>query len=96
MHHFKIPIYQKQDIFVAKQHIFHKTPFQALKEGFSEGKSTQFLVLMTPLAGNSAISTREYLRFYLLIFGKLAQNHDAEHATSINKPAEAGLFIAGI
>ena len=85
-----------QDIFVAKQHIFNKTPFQALKEGFSEDKSTQFLVLMTPLARNSAILTRGYPRFYLLIFGKLAQSNDAEHATSINKPAEAGLFIAEI
>jgi len=40
MHHFKIPIYQKQDIFVAKQHIFNKTPFKALKWGFSRDKST--------------------------------------------------------
>jgi hypothetical protein len=31
MHHSKIPIFQKQDIFVAKQHIFSKTPFQGFK-----------------------------------------------------------------
>jgi hypothetical protein len=48
MHHFKIPIYQKQDIFVAKQHIFTKTPFQALKECFGQGKNTQFLALVAP------------------------------------------------
>jgi len=52
MHHFKIPIYQKQDIFVAKQHIFTKTPFQALREGFSQGKSTQFLVSIPTWIGN--------------------------------------------
>lgn len=46
MHHFKIPIYQKQDIFVAKQHIFRKTPFKAFKWGFGKGKNTQFLALM--------------------------------------------------
>lgn len=48
MHHFKIPIYQKQDIFVAKQHIFRKTSFKGLKWGFGKGISTQFLVLMCP------------------------------------------------
>ena len=93
MHHFKIPIYQKQDIFVAKQHISNKTPFQTLKQGFSLGKSTQFLALI-PLAREIiAFSTWNWLGFYRLIFGKLAQSHDAEHATPINKPAEAGLFI---
>jgi hypothetical protein len=30
-HHFKSPIFQKQDIFVAKQHLFLKTPFQGFK-----------------------------------------------------------------
>ena len=94
MHHFKIPIYQKQDIFVAKQHIYNKTPFQALKQGFSLGKSTQFLASMSPKWEILTLSTQRRLRFYHLIFGKLGQkNHDAEHATPINKPAEAGLLI---
>jgi len=33
MHHSKIAIFQKQDIFVAKQHTFSKTPFQAFQWG---------------------------------------------------------------
>jgi len=31
MHHFKSHIFQKQDIFVAKQHIFYQTAFQGFK-----------------------------------------------------------------
>jgi hypothetical protein len=31
MHHFKIPIFQKQDFFVAKQHIFDIRQFKAFK-----------------------------------------------------------------